>query len=123
MNKMFSKLLILIVAVSFAAGCSTIESYTSSNANVEDKTRETLGLKKTGIEECDEVIDILDRRRRGSSNAEEQSWTDKAATELIKQQIYNYLNERQGNQAPQEKENLKQKCKTALSFLKEEPKK
>lgn len=123
MNKMFLKLFILMAAIMFAAGCGVIESYTGSNANVEDKARETMGLKKNGIAECDEVIDILDRKRRGNSNVEEQSWTEKAMTELVKQQIYNYLNEGSANRTPKDTDDLKQKCSTALGYLKEEPKK
>lgn len=90
--------------------------------NVENKTRETLGLKKTGIAECDEVIEILTRKSKGNSNAEEESWTNKAMTELVKQQIYNYVNDSTGKTA-KEKEDLTQKCKTALGYLKDEPKK
>ena len=127
MNKLFSRLFILMAAISFAAGCSTIESFQSSNANVEDQTRETLGLKKTGIAECDELIEILAQRAKGNSNAAEQSWTDqvkdKAITEVVKQQIYNYLNEGNANKTPKEKEDLTLKCRTALSYLKDEPKK
>jgi hypothetical protein len=123
MKTMFLKIFILTIVISFAAGCGTIENFQSSNANVEDKTRETLGLKKTGIAECDEVIDILDRKRRGNSNVEEQSWADKAMTELVKQQIYNYVNEGNANRPPKEREDLRQKCKTVLGYLKDEPKK
>jgi hypothetical protein len=127
MNKMFSKLFILIAAISLAAGCSTIENFQSSNANVEDKTRETVGLKKTGIAECDEVVEILAQRARGNSNAGEQSWADqikdKAIVEVVKQQIYNYVNEGDANRTPKDKEDLRQKCKTALGYLKDEPKK
>jgi hypothetical protein len=127
MNKLYSKLFILICATACAAGCGTIESYQSSNANVEDQTRDTLGLKKTGIAECDEVIEILAQKARGNSNAAEQSWMDqakdKAITEVVKQQIYNYVNEGNANRTPKDREDLTQKCRTALSYLKDEPKK
>lgn len=127
MNKIYIQLSVLIFTVLVSASCSTIESFQSTNANVDDKARETLGLKKTGIAECDEVIEILTQRARGNANVEEQSWADqikdKAIVEVVKQQIYNYVNGGEANRTPQQKAELTQKCKTALSYLKDEPKK
>lgn len=123
MDKVFSKLFILGFVLFFAFGCSWIQSLQSSNSNVEDKTRDTLGLKKTGIPECDEVVDILTKKSKGNSNSEEESWTNKAFTELVKQQIYNYINEGNTNRSPKEKAEMAQNCKTALGYLKDDPKK
>lgn len=95
----------------------------SSNSNVEDKTRDTLGLKKTGIPECDEVVEILTKKYKGNTNSEDESWTDKAAIEIVKQQIYNYLIDGNANKSPKDKEELKGRCKTALGYLKDESKK
>jgi hypothetical protein len=126
MSKNFSNLFILSFVLFFVFGCGWVQTVQDTvqgnqNANVEDKARETLGLKKTGVAECDEVVEILDRKRRGNSNTEE-SWQDKAISELVKQQIYNYINDGNANKSPKEKEDLANKCKTALSYLKDEPK-
>ena len=104
-----------------AAGCGTIQkvqNLASSNSNAEDKTRDAFGVKKTGIPECDEVIEILDKKRKGNSNASEESWTERAKNELIKQQIYDYINSGNANKSPKEKADLAEKCKTALGYLK-----
>lgn len=123
---MFWKLFILGFALSFTAGCGAIQTVRDTvsgdrNAKVEDKARETLGLKKTGVAECDEVVEILDRKRKGNA-ASEESWQDKAISELVKQQIYNYINDGNANKSPKEKEDLANKCKTALGYLKDDPK-
>jgi hypothetical protein len=123
MNKIISKFVVLTVLSTAAAGCSTIQNITSSNANAEDKTRETLGLKKTGIPECDEVVEILSKKAKGNSNTEDESWTDRAAAELVKQQIYNYINGGNTNKTPAEKSEMAGKCKTALGYLKDNSKK
>ena len=120
MKKTLSKLFILASVAAFSFGCGTIEQLQSSNTNVEDKTRDALGLKKTGIPECDEVVEILTRKTTGAGAAEE-SWTDKAKNELIKQQIYNYVND--ATKTPQEKADMADKCKLALGYLREEPQK
>jgi len=104
----------------FVSGCGMVQKvqeFGSNNSNVEDKTRGALGLKKTGIPECDEVIEILDNKRKGSSNTGEQSWQDRAMTEVLKQQIYNYVNDGNANKSPKEKAELAGKCKTALGYL------
>jgi hypothetical protein len=120
MKKVFSTLLLLSLFAIVFSGCNAIQKVqeiSSSNANVEDKTRDTLGLKKTGIPECDQVVDILTKKSKGNKNTEEESWQDRAMTELVKQQIYNYINDPDANKSPQEKADLAQKCKTALGFL------
>ncbi len=120
MNRNFSKLLILSLLLVIVGGCGMVQKvqeFGSSNSNVEDKTRDALGMKKTGIPECDEVIDILDKKRKGSSNASEESWQDRAMTEVLKQQIYNYVNDGNANKSPKEKAELAGKCKTALGYL------
>lgn len=123
MNKNFIKAIILGYFLFSLAGCTWVQRMSSSNSNAEDKTRETLGLKKTGIPECDEVVEILTRKTKGNANSQEESWTDKAATELIKQQIYNYINDSNTNKSPKEKAELAGKCKTALGYLKDDSKK
>lgn len=123
MSKVFSKLFILSLVLFFVFGCGWIQSLRSSNSNLEDKTRDTLGLKKTGIPECDEVVDILAKKSKGNTNGEEESWSGKAVTELVKQQIYNYLNDGNANKSPKEKAEMAQNCKTALGYLKDDQKK
>lgn len=98
-----------------------VETMKSNNANIIDKTREGLGLKKTGIAECDEVVDILAQKGKGNSNAAEESLETKAMTELVKQQIYSYVND--GNKSAKDKADLAEKCKTALGYLKNDSKK
>lgn len=105
------------------SGCGWVQKMSSSNTNTEDKARETLGLKKTGIAECDEVVEILTRKTKGNTKSEDESWTDKAATELVKQQIYDYINDGNANKSPKEKAELAGKCKTALGYLKDDAKK
>lgn len=123
MNKFFIKTLILAIWLFSLSGCGWVQNIGSTNSNAEEKTRETLGLKKTGIPECDEVIEILARKTKGNANAQEESWTDRAATELVKQQIYNYVNDGNANKSPKEKAELAGKCKTALGYLKDDAKK
>ena len=127
---MFWKLFIFTAAViSAATGCSTIQSVQDTvagnqNVKVEDKARETLGLKKTGVAECDEVIDILDQKRKGNAgggSSGEESWLERTKNEVIKQQIYDYVNN--NSKSPKEKEDLANNCRAALGYLREEPKK
>ena len=125
MKKRLSNLFVLGFVLFFVFGCSWVQSVQDTvqgnqNANVEDRTRDALGLKKTGIPECDEVIEILAKKSRGDSNAEE-SWTNKAMTELVKQQIYSYINDG-ANKSEKEKADMAKNCKAALGYLKEEPK-
>ena len=120
---MFWKLFIFAISAFSAAGCSTIQSVQDTvagnqNVKVEDKARETLGLKKTGVPECDEVIDILDRKRKGNAGGEE-SWLERTKNEVIKQQIYDYVNN--NSKSPKEKEDLANNCRAALGYLREEP--
>lgn len=123
MDKIIPKFFVFAVLFFFLSGCNWVQKMSSSNSNAEDKTRETLGLKKTEIPECDEVIEILARKAKGNATAqEEESWTDRAATELVKQQIYKYLNDGNANKSQKEKAELAGKCKTALGYLKDEPK-
>jgi hypothetical protein len=119
MNKIFYAFLIFSFLVFLAAGCSWVQTM-QSNSNVEDKTRDTLGLKKTGIAECDAVVEILSKKSKGNTKPEDESWFDKAKTELIKQQIYDYVNS--GNKTPKEKAEMTENCKTVLGYIKEEPK-
>lgn len=119
MNKIFYAFLIFSFLVLPAAGCSFVQKM-QSNSNVEDKTRDTLGLKKTGIVECDEVVEILSKKSKGNTKPEDESWIDKAKTELIKQQIYDYVNG--GNKTPKEKAEMAENCKTVLGYIKEDPK-
>lgn len=127
MSKRISNLFILGFILFFAFGCGWVQTVqdlggSNANANIQDKTREALGLKKTGIPECDEVVEILAQKAKGNAG-EEESWTNRAMTELVKQQIYSYVNEGGANKTPKEKADMAQQCKTALGFLKEEPKK
>jgi hypothetical protein len=120
MKNVFSKILLLSLFAFAFGGCNAIQKVqeiSSNSANVEDKTRDTLGLKKTGIAECDEVVEILTRKSKGNKNPEEESWQDRAMTELVKQQIYNYINDPNANKSPKERTELTEKCKTALGFL------
>lgn len=123
MTKLITKIIVFAVFLSLVFGCSWMENMRSSNANVEDKTRDTLGLKKTGIAECDEVVDLLAKKYKGNTNTQDESWTDKAVTEVIKQQIYNYINDGKANKTPQEKADLQDKCKVALGYLRDGQKK
>jgi hypothetical protein len=80
-----------------------------------------LGLKKTGIPECDEIVEILTQKTKGNIDPADESWTNKAMMELVKQQIYNYVNEGNTNKTPQEKAEMAQHCKTALGYLRDAP--
>lgn len=124
----FSKLFILTLAVFFAVGCGAIQTTQDNtksgnqNSNVFDKTRDALGMKKTGIAECDEVIDQLAAKNKGNSGGED-SWQNKAMTEAVKQQIYNYARDETTVKTEKEKADLTAKCKIALTYLKTDAKK
>jgi hypothetical protein len=107
-----------------AFGCSYIDTAqktvqdTTSNKNAAANTaRDTLGLKKSGIRECDELVDALAAKRKQNAN-EEQSWSDKAVEELVKQQLYDQLSKNDTNRTPQEKKDLAEKCKMVLGYVK-----
>ena len=126
MKNLLFRSFILGFVLFFVFGCGwiqTVQELSQSNANVDDKTRDALGLKKTGIPECDDLVDTLARRAKGNPNAAEESWQNKAVTELVKQQLYSYVNDGKTNKSPQEKADMAQKCRTALDYLKDEPKK
>jgi hypothetical protein len=107
-----------------AFGCSYIDTAqkavedTTSNKNGASNTaRETLGLKKSGIKECDELVDVLAAKRKQNAN-QEQSWTDKAAEEAAKQLVYDQLSKNDTNRTEQEKADLAKNCKLALDYVK-----
>ncbi|HLM03199.1 MAG TPA: hypothetical protein VK400_19255 [Pyrinomonadaceae bacterium] len=124
MKNLSIRILVLIIAAFAAFGCSYIDSAqksaqeTASNKDGAANTaRDTLGLKKSGIKECDEVVDALAAKRRQNAN-EEQSWSDKALEELVKQQLFDQLSKNDTNRTPQEKKDLADKCKTVLGYVK-----
>lgn len=123
MKKTFLKGAILSVVLLAISGCNMVETMKSNNANIIDTTRQNLGLKKTGIPECDEVVDVLAQKGKGNSNVTEESLETKAITELVKQQIYSYVNDGTANKSPKDKADLAEKCKTALSYMKNDSKK
>jgi hypothetical protein len=105
-------------------GCSYIDTAqkavqdtTSDKNNATNTARDTLGLKKSGIKECDELVDALAAKRKQNANAE-QSWSDKAVEEMIKQQLYDQLSKNDTNRTPQEKKDLADKCKMVLDYVK-----
>jgi uncharacterized protein YceK len=111
------KILVLIITLFAASGCSYIDSATSNKETAANTARDTLGLKKSGIKECDELVDALAAKRRKNAN-EEQSWTDKATEELIKQQLYEQLSNNNTKRTEQEKKDLAGKCKVVLDYVK-----
>lgn len=124
MKNLSTNILVLSIILFVAFGCSYINSTqktvedTASNKNGAANTaRETLGLKKSGIKECDELVDVLAAKRRQNAN-EAQSWTDKAGEEFAKQQIYDQLSKNDANRTPQEKKDLAERCKTVLDYVK-----
>ena len=119
-----TKIPVLIIMLFTAFGCSYIDTAqktvqdTTSNKNAAANTaRDTLGLKKSGIRECDELVDALAAKRKQNAN-EEQSWSDKAVEELVKQQLYDQLSKNDTNRTPQEKKDLAEKCKMVLGYVK-----
>jgi hypothetical protein len=107
-----------------ALGCSyidtaqrAIEETTTNTNSATNAAREITGLRKTGIPECDQLVDVLAERRRQNSNGE-QTWTDKATEEIVKQLVYDQLSKNDTNRTPQEKADLAKNCKIALDYLK-----
>ena len=124
MKNLSIRILVLIIAALAAFGCSYIDSaqkFAQDAASNKDGTantaRDTLGLKKSGIRECDELVDALAAKRRQNAN-EEQSWSDKAVEELVKQQLFDQLSKNDTNRTAQEKKDLADKCKTVLGYVK-----
>ena len=124
MKDLSTKIFVLIIILFTAFGCSYIDTAqkavqdTTSNKNSATNTaRDTLGLKKSGIKECDELVDALAAKRKQNAN-EEQSWSDKAVEELVKQQLYDQLSKNDTNRTPQEKKDLADKCKMVLDYVK-----
>lgn len=129
MKDLSTKLAALSITAFFAFGCSfidnvqrTVQDTTSNTNSAANTARETLGLKKSGIAECDELVDLLAARSKNQVNTED-SWFNKAAEEVIKQQIYDQLSQNDANRTPQEKAELAKNCKIALDYLRDEPKK
>jgi hypothetical protein len=125
MKDVSTKILALSVAAFFAFGCGFVENVrdVTSNTNAgASKVREAAGLKKSGIKECDELIDVLVAKGREQANTED-SWLNKAGEEIVKQKIYDSLSENNANKTPKEKAELAQNCKTWLGYLRDEPKK
>ncbi|MGI8493935.1 MAG: hypothetical protein ACR2L1_01315 [Pyrinomonadaceae bacterium] len=121
MKKTFLKSAILSVILLFFSGCNMVETMKSNNANIINTTRQNLNLKKTGIPECDEIVDVL--AQKGKGNVAEESLETKAMTELVKQQIKSYVNDGAAGKSPKDKADLAEKCKTALSYMKNDSKK
>lgn len=107
-----------------ALGCGFIETAeqvvqekTADKDGVSNTARDTLGLKKSGIQECDELVDVLAARRR-STQGQEQSWSDRALEEVVKQQVYDQLSKNDPNRTAQEKKDLADRCKVVLDYIK-----
>ncbi|HEX8367766.1 MAG TPA: hypothetical protein VF604_04295 [Pyrinomonadaceae bacterium] len=105
-------------------GCSyidtaqkAVEDTTSNKNGAANTARETLGLKKSGIRECDQLVDALAAKRKQNAN-EEQSWSDKAVEEMVKQQLYDQLSKNDANRTAQEKKDLADKCKMVSDYVK-----
>jgi hypothetical protein len=111
------KVLILTVALFAASGCSYINTATADKNSATNTARDTLGLKKSGIKECDQLVDALAAKRKQNAN-EQQSWSDKAVEELVKQQLYDQLSKTDTNRTPQEKKDLADKCKMVSDYVK-----
>ena len=115
---------VLIIILFTAFGCSyidtakkSVEDTTSNKNSAANTARDTLGLKKSGIKECDELVDALAAKRKQNAN-EEQSWSDKAVEEMVKQQLYDRLSKNDTNRTPQEKKDLADRCKVVLDYVK-----
>jgi len=124
MKNLSTKILVLLIILLVAFGCSymdtaqkTVEDTTSNKNGAANTARDTLGLKKSGIRECDELVDVLAAKRKQNAN-QEQSWSDKAVEEVVKQQVYDQLSKNDTNRTAQEKADLAQKCKIALDYVK-----
>ena len=117
MKNLSIKILVLTIALFAASGCSYINTATSNKDNAANTARETLGLKKSGIRECDQLVDALAAKRRQNAN-EAQSWSDKAVEELVKQKLYDQLSKPDANRTPQEKKDLADNCKMILDYVK-----
>lgn len=124
MKDLTTKILVLIIILFAVFGCSyidtaqkTVQDATSDKNSATNTARETLGLKKSGIRECDELVDALAAKRKQNANAE-QSWSDKAVEELVKQQLYDQLSKNDTSRTAQEKTDLAQKCKMVLDYVK-----
>lgn len=131
MKDLSTKIAILTVVLVAGFGCGLIESLpsggesqtndnagrgnvqTNGNANVADATRDALGLKKSGIPECDELIDEVAKDEATNSGAEE-TYAERLAKEFIKQQIFDRLNKDDANRTPAERQQLATMCKKAL---------
>jgi hypothetical protein len=123
MKNLLTTILSLAIIIFVGLGCSYLESTqrsvqdTTTNSNsAANVARDTLGLKKSGITECDLLVDVLADKRKQNAN-QEQSWTDKAAEEAVKQLVYDQLSKNDTNRTPQEKEDLAKKCKLALDYV------
>lgn len=120
MKNLSTGIFVLLILCFVALGCSYIDSAQKTLENTNGATntaRETLGLKKSGIKECDELIDVLAAKRKQNAN-QEQSWTDKAAEEAAKQLVYDQLSKNDTNRTAQEKADLAKNCKIALDYVK-----
>lgn len=123
MKNLSTKILVLLIILLVAFGCSyidtaqkTVQDTTSNTNGAANTARDTLGLKKSGIKECDELVDLLAAKRKQNAN-QEQSWTDKAAEEAVKQLVYDQLSKNDTNRTPQEKADLAKNCKIALDYM------
>lgn len=125
MNKTIFNFCLIAIILFVGFGCNWVQNQAleqagiNSNANFEEVARDGMGLKKTGIAECDEVVEILVQKGKGGANQAEESWTSRAATELVKQQIYNQFQNGNTNQSPQQKEDLRKNCRLALDYFKD----
>jgi len=142
MKGLFSKLVVLSFVLFVVFGCNLSEriqkavqgdkqnnssnqaqsnSDNYSNSSAEDTEKENLELKKTGIPECDELVDVLVNKNKENPD-EEQSWQNRAFEEVIKRQVYDQLNKDNANKSPKEKAEMAKGCKMALDMFKDQPK-
>lgn len=99
-------------AVSEKPANSSSSSSNSATKNATDKVTEDVLREKTGIPECDEVLDMLADQSKG----QDENFVSKAAKEVvfnrIRQSLKDSIQQNQNNQA-----NLAQTCKEFKSQL------
>ncbi|HEV7644598.1 MAG TPA: hypothetical protein VGO50_11690 [Pyrinomonadaceae bacterium] len=124
----------LLIALSLLAfltlACSTIKSLSgsgsSSSGNSVSSDGTILDTAKTGIPECDQLIEKIEAKASDKNN--NSSMFERAAYQFIKDQVIKPIRDDLANKSTADKKKVAEKCTDAMHRLeqqedKEEPKK
>jgi uncharacterized protein YpmB len=120
MKNILSVTIVVSLIVFVSLSCSYVSKFQNATSNknaASDAAREALDLKKTGIPECDQLVESW-TSAANSNSADEESWASRAGKEVLRQKIYDEISKNSNTRTPQETKDLAQNCKAMLDYFK-----